>query len=292
MVDVTFSRFCRGIYRVAGQVDGQVQWLAMRPIQDSRFVFTPIALLIANVALSCAQHSGTNAVQDHPVQAATAAADSTADVRPPGALWHWQWWFENNKFPPIVETRRDVEQLPASATSVRARGLSDSDISSLARLRQLRFIDFESGWGVEKANITDEGLARLSRLELPELDNLSLGDCGNITDAGLVYVGQMHTVTTLQLTGNPQLTDAGLQNVLTMKRLTYLDLRGCSGITDRGLLNLANKTDWKTILLTGSQNVTSGGVARLQSALPNAKIIKPEVGSPNYVESPRVTHDR
>ena len=157
----------------------------------------------------------------------------------------------------------------------------------MARLRHLEWIDFYGGWGVEKAKITDEGLAKLSRLDLPELDNLAIGYCGNITDAGLAYVGQMHTVSTLILTGNPQITDAGLKKLVSMQKLTYLDLRGCSGITDSGLQILADKTDWQCIMLTTSPNVTSVGIARLQAALPNTRVIKVDMGSPNYPEPPR-----
>ena len=41
-------------------------------------------------------------------------------------------------WPPVVDSKRDVERLPISAPSVRARGLSDDDIPSLSRLRELR----------------------------------------------------------------------------------------------------------------------------------------------------------
>jgi hypothetical protein len=180
------------------------------------------------------------------------------------------------RWPPIVDTKRDIERLPASERSVRARGLADSDILSLARLRELRILDFSGGNAVEAARITDTGLVRLSKLDLPQLETLTLGYCANITDAGLAHVGQMHTVSWLSLMGCPQITDAGLSHLLTMKSLTALDLRGCLGITDSGLQHLAVKTNWQTILLGGCSNVTASGVARLQVALPNSKVEKDE----------------
>lgn len=81
--------------------------------------------------------------------------------------------------PPSVETKRDIERLPASAQSIWARGLSDNDIPSLARLRELRTLDFSAGNGVMPAKITDEGLAELAKLDLPHLD--TLGWVGVIT---------------------------------------------------------------------------------------------------------------
>ena len=179
-------------------------------------------------------------------------------------------------WPPIVDTKRDIERLRASEPSVRARGLRDSDIPSLARLRELRVLDFSGDNAVMAASITDKGLAHLARLDLPHLDTLTLGYCGSITDAGLAHVGQMQTVSWLGLTACPQITDAALPHLLTMRGLSGRDLRGCAGITDSGLQCLVVKTNWKTIMLGGCSNVTAEGVARLQAALPNAEVKKDE----------------
>jgi hypothetical protein len=177
-------------------------------------------------------------------------------------------------YPPIVETARDVERLPASQTSIRARGLSDSDIPSLVHLRHLRYLDFSSGMAVKDAKITDEGVAKLAGLDLPELDWLRLGWNDNLTDAGLDSIHRMKKLDGLLLTGCSKITDAGLPALMKAKSLTYLDLRGCPGITDAGIQQLAAKTNWKTIQLGGCPNVTAQGVAKLQAALPNARIDK------------------
>ena len=179
-------------------------------------------------------------------------------------------------WPPIVDTKRDIERLQESEPSIRARGLRDSDIPSLARLHELRILDFSGGNAIMAASITDTGLAYLAKIDLPHLDTLTLGYCGSITDAGLAHVGQMQTVTWLGLTACPQITDAGLPHLLTMRNLLGLDLRGCAGITDSGLQCLVAKTNWGTIMLGGCSNVTADGVARLQAALPNAEVKKDE----------------
>jgi hypothetical protein len=182
--------------------------------------------------------------------------------------------FGCGKWPPVVDTARDVERLPLSERSVRARGLPDRDIPSLARLRQLRYLDFGGGKAVKDAKISDDGLAKLARLDLPDLDWLALGWNGRITDAGLDNIRRMKKLDGLLLTGCPKITDAGLPALVKAKSLTYLDLRGCPGVTDVGIQQLAAKTNWKTIQLGGCPNVTAQGVAKLQAALPGARIDK------------------
>ena len=180
-------------------------------------------------------------------------------------------------YPPIVETKDDVQDLPATEPAIHARGLADSDIPSLARLRDLRTLDFSGGNAVKEAKITDEGLERLAKLDLPHLETLTLGWCDKITDAGLAQVGQMQTLTWLGLPACPQITDAGLAKLATARDLTGLDLRGCPCITDDGIQQLAVKANWKDIHLGGCPKVTAAGVARLQAALPNARIDKDDV---------------
>src|SRR5262245_34015259 len=79
------------------------------------------------------------------------------------------------KWPPIVNTKADIQRLAASEPSIRARGLPDSDIPSLARLTELRILDCSGGNAVKPAKITDEGLAELAKLDLPYLETLTLG---------------------------------------------------------------------------------------------------------------------
>jgi hypothetical protein len=177
-------------------------------------------------------------------------------------------------WPPNVETAADVQRLPASEKSISARLLADGDIPSLARLRELNYIDFGSGMAVEKAKITDKGVEQLSRLDLPYLKTLDLGWCNNITDAGVAHVCQIQTITMLLLTACEDVTDDAMSELANAKNLTYLDLRGCPGITDRGLQKLAAKANWEHIELGGAPNITVQGVAKLQAALPNTRINK------------------
>jgi hypothetical protein len=179
-------------------------------------------------------------------------------------------------WPPIVESKQDIEALPASTARVRARGLHDSDIPALNHLPLLKHLDFGSGRKARVASLTDKGLAHLADVDLQHLDVLMLGYCTNITDAGLASVAKMRSITWLSLEVCPHITDTGLASLLTMTNLTGLDLRGCIGITDAGLERLAAKTNWQTIMFGGCPSVTTNGVSKLQGTLPNAKIAKDE----------------
>ena len=177
-------------------------------------------------------------------------------------------------YPPVVETAADVQRLPTSEKSIRARGLADDDIPSLARLRGLKYIDFSSGVAVEKAKITDKGLEQLAKLDLPNLEELDLGWCDNITDAGVAHVCKIRTLTMLLLMACTRITDSAIPELAKAKTLTYLDLRGGPGITDGGLQKLAAKHNWEHIELGGAPNITAKGVAQLQAALPRTRINK------------------
>jgi hypothetical protein len=179
-------------------------------------------------------------------------------------------------WPPVLYTKGDIAGLPASEPSVRARFLADRDIPSLARLKELRDLDFSSGNKKGPAKITDEGLAELAKLDLPRLETLTLGWCDNITDAGLAHIGRMQTITWLGLTDCANITDAGLRELVKTKNLTGLDLRGCHNITDNGIQQLAAKANWTRIELGGCPKITPQGVAKLQAALPNARVVKDE----------------
>ncbi len=178
--------------------------------------------------------------------------------------------------PPSVDSRAEVLRLDQAHLALRVRGLPDEDIPSLASRTDLRMLFFSDGHAVMEAKITDHGLRELARLRLPDLHLLDLGYCGKITDAGLVHVSRMSTVTRLSLMACPGVTDEGLRNLQGMKNLQQLDLRGCPRITDRGLGHLAALKNLRWVQLGGCSKVSPDGVNRLQALLPNANAEKNE----------------
>lgn len=175
-------------------------------------------------------------------------------------------------WPPIVEAAHDVEMLSAHEPSVRARALADSDIHSLGRLKDLEWIDFESGWGVKDARITDRGLEVLSTLRLPALRMVTLGRNENITDNGLVHLASMSPLDWVGLHHCPGITDEGLSYLAEHAVFEGLDLRGCDGITDAGLAHLTANKHLRRLWLDGCHNVTAEAVRKARAAMPWADV--------------------
>jgi hypothetical protein len=178
--------------------------------------------------------------------------------------------------PPTVDSSTEVLLLDQAHVALRVRGLPDEDIPSLASRADLRLLSFSDGHAVMEAKLTDRGLRELSRLRLPNLDVLDLGYCDRITDAGLVPVSRMSTVTRLSLMACPGVTDEGLRNLQGMKNLRQLDLRGCPHVTDRGVVHLTVLENLQWVQLGGCPEVSPAGVKRLQALLPKAKVEKDE----------------
>lgn len=181
-----------------------------------------------------------------------------------------------NSTPPAPGSAIAIRQLPSSTAIIGARGLTDDDIPALGRFQKLRQIHFSIGYKLDQASITDQGLERLAELKGLPLETLDLGYCGNITNAGMVHIAKLNSLTWLSLRACPRNTDAALPPLLSMPNLTGLDLRGCPGITDKGLELLAKKSGWRTIMLGGCQNISLQGVDKLQRALPAAEVRKDE----------------
>jgi len=183
--------------------------------------------------------------------------------------------FGCGKWPPIVESAKDITKLPNDQQSVRVRGLADSDLQDLEHLKNLSNLDFTGGWGVKEAKITDRGLLILSGLDLPHLDHLNLGHNKNITDDGLKHLVKMKSIIWLSLRACPNITDEGLKNIIPISNLSRgLDLRGCNGITDDGLNHIAKMKNLGKVLLGGCENITREAVEKLQLTLRHTKVEK------------------
>jgi hypothetical protein len=177
-------------------------------------------------------------------------------------------------WPPSVDSAADIANVPASEKTIYTRGLPDEDIPALAQQPHLTGIDFGAGVSVTRSKITDKGLERLAKLNLPNLDHLGLGWCDKITDAGIAHVCRIRTLKTLLLTECQNITDAAMSDLANCKNLTYLDLRACRGITDKGIESLAQNPNWQWIVLDGAPNVTGNAIAKLRAALPQTKVRK------------------
>lgn len=207
-------------------------------------------------------------------------------------VWNWILWgsailaivvivvgifyipWQEKKYSHIVNTSSDLQNRDKSLTQLSIRSLSDNELMQLQQFGQLNYIDFQGGWGIEEAKLTDDGLKHLSELNLPKLEELMLGYCNKITSDGMQYVAKIKNLKYLSLAACSQITDVGLLKLTSSATIETLDLRGCTGITDRGLGYLKKMTKLKEVLLGGCANVTAIGIDDLRKALPNCKVTK------------------
>lgn len=166
-------------------------------------------------------------------------------------------------YPPVVNTKKDVERLSVTESSIRARTLSDDEIPSLSRLVSLRRIGFQGGWRAYPSKITDAGLAELAKLKLSSLEELDLGKCPAITNAGLEQIGKIPTLTFLILDENPNITDDGLLHLKELKKLDYLRLWACPNITDRAVDSISSITSLRELSFEQCLQITDAALPKL-----------------------------
>jgi hypothetical protein len=182
-------------------------------------------------------------------------------------------WHES-KYSCIIDKSTDLQKRDKTLTSLHVRSLSDDDLIKIDKFANLDYLDFDSGWAVEEAKLTDSGLKNLSQLNLPKLEMIMLGHCNKITDEGMKYLAQIKTLKYLSLAACPRITDVGLSYLASSTSIETVDMRGCTEITDRGLGNLKRMPKLKEVLLGGCKNISQAGIEELRRALPQSKIEK------------------
>ena len=117
---------------------------------------------------------------------------------------------------------------------------------------------------IDGSKLTDAGIRRLA--VRPSLKEIYLTPATNVTDASLAILGQVRSITTLQLPGC-RVTDAGLAHLAGLK-LDHLDVSG-AGITDAGLAGLLASKQFQTLGLADT-SLTSAGL----TALPGQRLLR------------------
>jgi internalin A len=151
--------------------------------------------------------------------------------------------------------------------SLQTLWLSNSQVSD-AGLRELKELKNLQRLRLDSTKVTGAGLVELA--DLPALHHLGLSHTP-VTDKGLKGLKGFKSLRRLDL-DRTLVTDAGLKELKDLKSLQTLSLSGTQ-VTDLGL------DDLKAIgslleLYVGSTRLTDAGIKRLQSALPELRIIR------------------
>ena len=114
-------------------------------------------------------------------------------------------------------------------------------------------------------SLTDAGLAALVRVlrNYPQVTELDLSDCPDITDAGLLHLQSLPHLTHLNLSGCHHITDTGLGNLSSLVQLTHLNLSNCNDITNDGLPRLHRLTQLTHLNLSNCNGITNNGLNNL-----------------------------
>ena len=116
-----------------------------------------------------------------------------------------------------------------------------------------------------RAHMNDRRLALLSQSSGRRMGSLDLGDCRNLTDAGLASLSSLTGLQTLNLRECGKITDAGLSSLSSLTGLQTLNLNYCYKITDAGVSSLSSLTGLQTLDLAYCDKITDAGVASLSS---------------------------
>lgn len=165
--------------------------------------------------------------------------------------------------PSRVATASDIEKLDPNTTgSIAGRGLSDSDVPSLAKLDGLQMLFLNHGDAAGKSNMTDSGLVALSETELPSLRYIGMSYSREITDDGIEAISKISTLKQIVIDGLPEITDKSLEHLAKLPHLEQLIIRGCPGITDEGIQLLRTYPSLRWVMLGGMNYGSSLGIKK------------------------------
>jgi len=121
---------------------------------------------------------------------------------------------------------------------------TDRGMVHIKAIPSLRILSFHQGL----CQITDVGMVQIS--EMPKLQILCLHEMKNITDDGLAHLSKLRSLKKLNI-GGSQVTDRGLAYLSQIKTLEHLDLpQRQKGITDKGLAYLGTLPNLKYLSIS------------------------------------------
>ena len=168
---------------------------------------------------------------------------------------HRGWWVQPEGYPRASEVASQLFGRGVQGLRLReGDSVNDRDLNQLSQISTLTHLDLG-----DCHQVTDAGLELLVE-RLPGLIALKLRRCERITTRGLSALTRARGLVRLRLTGAERLTDACLEPLTQLDQLIGLNLSGCSELTDAGLATLGRLHGLESLSLKQCNRVTAAGL--------------------------------
>ena len=134
-----------------------------------------------------------------------------------------------------IKSARDIKQVPKNVERIRIGLLPIKEYPALARLENVKDVDF---FTIDGTGANDAKLKVFAELEWPELKEVSLLNCPAVTDAGIRELSKISSLEGFQLEGT-SISDESLAVLTKSVNLKGVNVANCPNVTAKGLYILA-----------------------------------------------------
>jgi len=180
-----------------------------------------------------------------------------------GGVWevpeHRVWYVLPNGYPDVRTIVRQLRDQGIQGLALTAPHyvVTDRDVERLTELATITHLDLG-----DCHQLTDAGLERLVA-GLPGLVELKLRRCERITGRGLAHLTRLPALARLRLAGGQRLDDDAVRPLGALP-LVALNLAECRELTDAGLRHLASLEELVALSLQQCNRITDGGLRHLR----------------------------
>lgn len=169
---------------------------------------------------------------------------------------HRLWWVQPEGYPRANEVASQLIGRGVQGLVLRD-GVNDRDLELLTHVGTLTHLDLG-----DCHQVTDAGLELLVE-RLPGLVELKLRRCERITARGVTALTRARGLVRLRLSGAERLNDESLAPLAQLDQLIGLNLAGCAELTDQGLATLGRLHGLESLSLKQCNRLTAAGLEAL-----------------------------
>ena len=147
--------------------------------------------------------------------------------------------------PQTIESAWDIKWTRSSEYMISVVDLPLQDYPKLQKFRGLEDLQMSG----EKMPITDREVQAIASMRFPQLMQVSLDQCRNVTDAGVQSLTNLPSIQGLHLR-TVGITDRGMLILATgFPNLKGINVEQCRSLTEAGFLNLTNSATMNDVVM-------------------------------------------